>query len=46
MLRYLLLGLLLLPAASAWALKPSRDWAATPDSVGLRYESRTLTMPG
>ncbi|MDO7852414.1 alpha/beta hydrolase family protein [Hymenobacter convexus] len=29
----------------AWALKPSRDWIATPDSLGLRYQTVALTTP-
>jgi alpha-beta hydrolase superfamily lysophospholipase len=45
MLRYFLLGCLLLQTAWAWALKPSREWAATPDSVGLAYQSLTLATP-
>lgn len=45
MLRYFLLGCLLVQTALAWALKPSREWAATPDSLGLAYQSRTLATP-
>jgi pimeloyl-ACP methyl ester carboxylesterase len=45
MLRYLLLCWLLLTTASAWASKPMANWIATPDSMGLRYESLTLTTP-
>lgn len=45
MLRVSLLCLFLLQAALAWALKPSRDWAATPDSVGLTYQTLTLATP-
>ena len=41
----LLLALLLLQTAVAWALKPSREWIATPDSLGLRYQSTALTTP-
>jgi pimeloyl-ACP methyl ester carboxylesterase len=34
-----------LAAPAAWALKPSREWIATPDSLGLAYQSLTLTTP-
>ncbi|MDJ0363894.1 alpha/beta fold hydrolase [Hymenobacter sp. H14-R3] len=44
-LRVSLLCLFLLQTALAWALKPSREWAATPDSVGLAYQSLTLATP-
>ncbi|GAB3586957.1 alpha/beta hydrolase [Hymenobacter daeguensis] len=40
-----LLGLLLLQAASAWALKPSREWIATPETRGLHYQSLALETP-
>lgn len=36
---------LLLQTAAAWALKPSREWIATPDSLGLRYQTTALTTP-
>ena len=29
----------------AWALKPSREWVATPDSLGLRYQATALITP-
>jgi len=45
MTRYTLLAFLLLQTATAWALKPSRVWVATPDSLGLRYETVALTTP-
>ncbi len=45
MLRVSLLCFLLLQTALAWALKPSRAWAATPDSVGLTYQTLTLATP-
>ncbi|WP_345120547.1 alpha/beta hydrolase [Hymenobacter antarcticus] len=35
----------MLHAASAWALKPSREWIATPDSLGLEYQTVVLTTP-
>jgi alpha-beta hydrolase superfamily lysophospholipase len=41
----LFLALLLLQTAAAWALKPSRDWVATPDSLGLCYQTTALTTP-
>ena len=41
----LLLILLLLSNVQAWALKPSREWIATPDSLGLRYQTVALTTP-
>ena len=37
----ILLGLV----APVWALKPSRDWVATPAQLGLRYQSTTLSTP-
>lgn len=46
MLRTLLFAVLLyLPAAAAWALKPSRDWVATPDSMGLQFQTVALATP-
>jgi pimeloyl-ACP methyl ester carboxylesterase len=45
MVRLLFLALLLLQNVSAWASKPMPDWIATPDSMGLRYQSLTLTTP-
>jgi pimeloyl-ACP methyl ester carboxylesterase len=45
MLRVSLLCLFLLQTSLAWALKPSREWAATPDSVGLTYQTLTLATP-
>ena len=39
------LGWLLLQAASAWALKPWAKWWAKPDTLGLKYQSLTLTTP-
>lgn len=41
----LLLAFLFLQTAAAWALKPSREWVATPDSLGLRYQTIALTTP-
>lgn len=43
-MRLLLLFCLLL-AAPAWALKPSPTWWAKPDTLGLKYQSLTLTTP-
>ncbi|MDQ2793708.1 MAG: alpha/beta hydrolase, partial [Bacteroidota bacterium] len=31
--------------AAVWALKPTREWVATPDSLGLRYQTTALTTP-
>ncbi|MFD1872312.1 alpha/beta hydrolase [Hymenobacter bucti] len=45
MLRYLVLCWLLFATTMAWASKPLADWIATPDSMGLRYKSLTLTTP-
>ena len=45
MCRPLLLAIFLLHAASAWALKPSREWIATPDSMGLAYQTTALITP-
>ncbi|MVN75407.1 alpha/beta fold hydrolase [Hymenobacter sp. HMF4947] len=40
-----LLLLLLLQTASAWALKPVAKWWAKPDTLGLKYQDLTLTTP-
>ena len=45
MLRILLLLALLIPAATAWALRPIKAWVATPDSLGLTYQTLALTTP-
>ena len=45
MRRTLLVSCLLLLSTWAWALKPSRDWVATPDSLGLRYQTTALRTP-
>ena len=45
MRRVLLLSCLLLLSSWAWALKPTREWVATPDSLGLRYQTTALTTP-
>ncbi len=45
MLRYLVLGWLLLSTASAWAIKPLATYWARPDTLGLKYKSLTLTTP-
>ena len=45
MLRILLLACILLQSATSWALRPSKDWIGTPDSLGLKYQSVTLTTP-
>lgn len=45
-MKYLLpLLFLLISTLSAWALKPSREWIATPDSMGLHYQTVTLATP-
>jgi uncharacterized protein len=41
----LLLTFLFLQTVSAWALKPSREWVATPDSLGLTYQTISLVTP-
>ena len=41
----LLAALLLLHSATIWALKPSRVWLATPESLGLNYQTVALTTP-
>jgi pimeloyl-ACP methyl ester carboxylesterase len=43
--RLLLLSILLFQTVAAWALKPSKVWIATPDSLGLRYQTVALTTP-
>ena len=44
--RLLLLALLLLlQTGAAWALKPSKIWLATPESLGLSYQTVALTTP-
>lgn len=45
MLRCACLALLLLQTAAAWAIKPSKVWIATPDSMGLTYQTVALTTP-
>jgi alpha-beta hydrolase superfamily lysophospholipase len=45
MLRYLVLGWLLLSTASAWAIKPLATYWAKPDTLGLKYQDLTLTTP-
>jgi hypothetical protein len=45
MMRLLLLVLFLVQTATAWALKPSREWIGTPDSLGLQYQAVTPTTP-
>lgn len=45
MLRFLLLVALLTQTIMGWALKPSKVWIATPDSLGLRYQTVALTTP-
>jgi len=45
MRRLVLLGLFLLQGTLAWALKPSHQWIATPDSMGLKYQTLALTTP-
>ena len=45
MLRLLFLGFLSLQTLSAWALKPSPNWWAKPDTLGLKYQNLTLTTP-
>ena len=44
-MRYLLLLAWLLSASAAFALKPSREWTATPDALGLRYQTTALITP-
>ena len=43
--RLLLVSFFLWQTAAAWALKPSREWVATPDSLGLTYQTIALTTP-
>ena len=45
MARFLLLAALFLQTATAWAIKPSKVWIATPDSLGLHYQTLALTTP-
>lgn len=42
MLRFVVLCWLLLPAASAWAIKPLATYWARPDTLGLKYQDLTL----
>ena len=44
-MRYLFLLCLLLQTAAAWAIKPVAAWWAKPDTLGLQYETLTLTTP-
>ena len=43
--RILLLLALLIHTATAWALRPIKAWVATPDSLGLTYQTLALTTP-
>ncbi|SFP81943.1 alpha/beta hydrolase family protein [Hymenobacter arizonensis] len=45
MRRFLLAVLFLCQTVSAWALKPSKEWIGTPDAVGLRYQTVSVTTP-
>ena len=45
MRRVLLVSCILLVSTGVWALKPTREWVATPDSLGLRYQTTALTTP-
>ena len=45
MIRVVLLALLLLQAATAFAIKPVATYWARPDTLGLKYQSLTLTTP-
>ena len=45
MLRFLLIPILFLQVVTAWALKPTREWVATPDSLGLTYQTVALATP-
>lgn len=45
MRRLLLVSCFLLLNTWAWALKPAREWVATPDSLGLRYQTTALATP-
>ena len=45
MVRLLFLGFLFLQTLSAWALKPLPNWIATPDTLGLHYQTLALTTP-
>lgn len=45
MQRSILLVFFLIQTASAWALKPLREWVATPDSMHLQYQTLALTTP-
>lgn len=41
----MLLGWLLLPTVSAWAIKPVATYWARPDTLGLKYQDLTLITP-
>ena len=41
----LLVLLLLLQAVTVWAIKPSKIWVATPDALGMKYQTVALTTP-
>ncbi|WP_216688633.1 hypothetical protein [Hymenobacter siberiensis] len=45
MYRLLLVSFFLLLTSAVWALKPSPEWIATPDSRGLTYQTTALTTP-
>ena len=35
----------LLQSVAAWASKPSKEWIATPDSLGMKYQTVAITTP-
>ena len=35
----------LLQSVAAWALKPSKEWIATPDFLGMKYQTVAITTP-
>jgi predicted alpha/beta hydrolase len=45
MVRAILISLLLLTTISTWASKPLAKWWAKPDTLGLQYQSLSLTTP-
>lgn len=45
MRRFLLFALLIVQCTTAWALKPLKEWVATPDSMHLQYQTVALTTP-
>lgn len=45
MIRFCLLAFLFCHSFATWAMKPMAEWISTPDSLGMKYQTLTLTTP-